>query len=415
MNTNKNSKSNETPVSLEEVRKSLKEIENERTSTGLSNEQRATLEETSITLRAIERSLIEKTQKEIINDFEQETFRINLQAKEIRALVRKLNKFPKALDITESVIKECVKILKVIAKWSLILLFCVLIFSCATISKTQLKKVNEMTVQSDSISIAPGIIFQELSNIRRERGLIYVASLQDTENKVAELNALAKAEKKDNSIAQRANVYVNVLNSYLKALRSLSAESRWRQNGVELRGIGRNVDSLLIAYNTLKWDEEIKTGLPRTIGKTTGYLTEQYSKRRQRYLVKQYIETGDTIVSVCCDAIINLLRKEGFRDLIDNEEEGLEINYRSYINATKAYANQGYDLSIDRKYLELKTQLNNIRILQSKCATALTSLKKAHHQLLIEMEKPRSYEEYSSEILELSDQALAVKQLISEL
>lgn len=415
MNTNKNSKSNETPVSLEEVRKSLKEIENERTSTGLSNEQRATLEETSITLRAIERSLIEKTQKEIINDFEQETFRINLQAKEIRALVRKLNKFPKALDITESVIKECVKILKVIAKWSLILLFCVLIFSCATISKTQLKKVNEMTVQSDSISIAPGIIFQELSNIRRERGLIYVASLQDTENKVAELNALAKAEKKDNSIAQRANVYVNVLNSYLKALRSLSAESRWRQNGVELRGIGRNVDSLLIAYNTLKWDEEIKTGLPRTIGKTTGYLTEQYSKRRQRYLVKQYIETGDTIVSVCCDAIINLLRKEGFRDLIDNEEEGLEINYRSYINATKAYANQGYDLSIDRKYLELKTQLNNIRILQSKCATALTSLKKAHHQLLIEMEKPRSYEEYSSEIFELSDQALAVKQLISEL
>jgi hypothetical protein len=415
MNTNKNSKSNETPVSLEEVRKSLKEIENERTSTGLSNEQRATLEETSITLRAIERSLIEKTQKEIINDFEQETFRINLQAKEIRALVRKLNKFPKALDITESVIKECVKILKVIAKWSLILLFCVLIFSCATISKTQLKKVNEMTVQSDSISIAPGIIFQELSNIRRERGLIYVASLQDTENKVAELNALAKAEKKDNSIAQRANVYLNVLNSYLKALRSLSAESRWRQNGVELRGIGRNVDSLLIAYNTLKWDEEIKTGLPRTIGKTTGYLTEQYSKRRQRYLVKQYIETGDTIVSVCCDAIINLLRKEGFRDLIDNEEEGLEINYRSYINATKAYANQGYDLSIDRKYLELKTQLNNIRILQSKCATALTSLKKAHHQLLIEMEKPRSYEEYSSEIFELSDQALAVKQLISEL
>lgn len=415
MNTNKNSKSNETPVSLEEVRKSLKEIENERTSTGLSNEQRATLEETSFTLRAIERSLIEKTQKEIINDFEQETFRINLQAKEIRALVRKLNKFPKALDITESVIKECVKILKVIAKWSLILLFCVLIFSCATISKTQLKKVNEMTVQSDSISIAPGIIFQELSNIRRERGLIYVASLQDTENKVAELNALAKAEKKDNSIAQRANVYLNVLNSYLKALRSLSAESRWRQNGVELRGIGRNVDSLLIAYNTLKWDEEIKTGLPRTIGKTTGYLTEQYSKRRQRYLVKQYIETGDTIVSVCCDAIINLLRKEGFRDLIDNEEEGLEINYRSYINATKAYANQGYDLSIDRKYLELKTQLNNIRILQSKCATALTSLKKAHHQLLIEMEKPRSYEEYSSEIFELSDQALAVKQLISEL
>ena len=93
----------------------------------------------------------------------------------------------------------------------------------------------------------------------------------------------------------------------------------------------------------------------------------------------------------------------------------MEINYLSYINATKAYANQGYDLSIDRKYLKLKTQLNNIRILQSKCATALTSLKKAHHQLLIEMEKPRSYEEYSSEIFELSDQALAVKQLISEL
>lgn len=414
MNTNKNSKNIQELPSLEEVRKSLKKVEKERTASGLSSEQRTALEEASITLRTVERTLIEKAQKEIISDLEQETFRINLQAKEIRALVKKLNKFPKTLDITESVIKECVKVLQVIAKWSLILYFSIFIISCATMSKAQLKRVNEMALESDSLSIAPSVIFQELSYIRRERGLIYVASLQDTENKIKELNAIAKAEIKDISIAQRTDVYVNVLNSYFKALKSLSSESRWRQNGVELRGIGRNVDSLLIAYNSIKWDDEINTGLSKVIGKTTGYLTEEYSKRRQRYFVKQYIETGDTLVSVCCDAIINLLRREELKELIDNEEEGLEINYRSYLNSSTANESRLYDTSIDRKYLDLRVQLNNTRTLQSKCATALTSLKKAHHILLIEMDKPRSYEEYSSDIFELSDQAFEVKQIISE-
>lgn len=197
-------------------------------------------------------------------------------------------------------------------------------------------------------------------------------------------------------------------------MKSLSSESRWRQSGVELRGIGRNVDSLLIAYNSIKWDDEINTGLSKMIGKTTGYLTEEYSKRRQRYFVKQYTETGDTLVSVCCDAIINLLRREELKELIDNEEEGLEINYRSYLNSSAANESRLYDISIDRKYLDLRVQLNNTRTLQSKCATALTSLKKAHHRLLIEMDKPRSYEEYSSDIFELSDQAFEVKQIISE-
>lgn len=400
-------------LTLAEIRAALDAVEAQRATKDLTEEERIAFEEASLTLRNAERAAIADAEKGIISDFEAETKQVSLQAKQINETVAKLNKLPNLLSTTQKVIKECVQVLKAIAKWSLMLIWIMLIVSCATLSKSQMTKIKALSITSDTVALAPQLLFEKLADVRMERGLLYAASLEGTETRISEINALAQAAVSDATIAKKAGVYVNALNSYLKALKSLSADTRWKKNGTELKGIGRNIDSLLIAYNKLEWSDPIEPGLSKQLGKTTGYVAEEIGKRVQRKKVLEVLESGDSLISTSCDALVKILKKEELNRLIENEEQGLESNYRSYLNA--AYRNDVFvPTDMDRQYLKLKSELTEIRGIQSKCASALTSLKNAHHKLLSEMDKSKKYDEYSEELQQLASEAASLCSYISK-
>lgn len=400
-------------LTLAEIRAALDAVEAQRATKDLTEEERIAFEEASLTLRNAERAAIADAEKGIISDFEAETKQVSLQAKQINETVAKLNKLPNLLSTTQKVIKECVQVLKAIAKWSLMLIWIMLIVSCATLSKSQMTKIKALSITSDTVALAPQLLFEKLADVRMERGLLYAASLEGTETRISEINALAQAAVSDAAIAKKAGVYVNALNSYLKALKSLSADTRWKKNGTELKGIGRNIDSLLIAYNKLEWSDPIEPGLSKQLGKTTGYVAEEIGKRVQRKKVLEVLESGDSLISTSCDALVMILKKEELNRLIENEEQGLESNYRSYLNA--AYRNDEFvPTDMDRQYLKLKSELTEIRGIQSKCASALTSLKNAHHKLLSEMDKSKKYDEYSEELQQLASEAASLCSYISK-
>lgn len=398
-------------LTLKEIRALLSKIEKERTNSNLSEQERALLEESALSLRAAERNAIIDIESNIVEKFEESTKETKLHTKQIRELVTEFNKLPKALDTTETVIKECVRVLTMIANLTLTLLLLIIATGCATMNKAQLKRVNALAFCSDSLSVTPVAIFSNLSDIRHERNLMYVASITDTENRVKELNSIAEFEQQEQKIESKAQIYTNVLNSYVRALKSLSSESRWKQSGTELRAIGRNTDSLLIAYNTLNWSEDIDFDLSKQIGKTGGYISESYYKRRQYKTVKEVISKGDTIVSACCDALISLLKDKELKQLIENEEKGLESDYRSYLNSMRLQ-NAIPDPLYDQLYLSTKATISNTKKMKTKCINALNTFKRSHHRLLLEMDKRATYSEFSDDISDLAIQYSDIKELI---
>ena len=234
----------ETCLRLDEIASALSKADAGRMSPELSPEDRVIMEKACITLREAERSAIVNVESGLVEKFTSSTGSINLQAKEIRALVTKMNRIPRTLDITETVIKECVKVLKAIALWCTMLFILVYMSGCSSMTKAQLKRVNSLAVVSDSAITGPGSVLRTLDQIRLDRGLIYAASLQGTDNRIRELNGLADATAQQSRLADKSDVCINILNSYVRALRSVSSETRWKQNGTELRGIGRNLASL---------------------------------------------------------------------------------------------------------------------------------------------------------------------------
>lgn len=396
-------------LSLAEIRRAIAAADAERTQKELTPEERQVLEQTCVTLRDAERSAVTDKETGLIKGFSDSAQSVSLQAKKIRETVARMNEIPKVLDTTETVIKECVRVLKAIATWVLCL---VILAGCSTLSKSQLKKISSFATVQDSL--LPAAIFQTLDDVRLERGLIYSASLTDMESRIHELNSLAEATVKQEKTSAKANVCFNILSSYASALKSLSADTRWKKYGTELRGIGRNIDSVAIAYNKLDWGTLYDPGMAKNLGKTSGYLTEQYMKRRQRRLVYDVLVTGDTIVATCCDALIAGFKSADFLELIDNEEEGLENDYRAYLNSMQVL-DRAPATDFDKVYLTEKAQIEKARQLRKKNISMLQSLKKAHAALVREMDKPRTYSEYSSDLIELNGQIHDLAEIYSTL
>lgn len=400
-------------LSLEEISYALAQADKGRMSPELSPEDREIMEQACVTLREAERQAIVNVETGLVERFRESADGVKLQAKNIRALVTRLNRIPKSLDITESVIKECIKVLKAVAFWCTMFFLLVYMSGCASMSKAQLKRVNSLAVVSDSAVCGPGSVFRILDDVRTDRGLIYVASLQSADARISELNGLALSRQEQSHLADKADVCISILESYIRALRSASSDSRWKQNGTELRGIGRNMDSLAIAYNKLDWGTLYEPGIARQIGKTSGYLAEQYGKRRQYRLVKAMVEQGDSLVDACCRSLVAGLKSSEFKSLIDNEQTGLENNYRAYLNSLQL-TGVSPALEFDRLYLDNRIRIETARTMNKHCISMLQSFRRAHAALLKELDNHRTYSELSEELFELNRQVLALSELVRE-
>lgn len=396
----------ETCLRLDEIASALSKADAGRMSPELSPEDRVIMEKACVTLREAERSAIVDVESGLVQKFTDSTGSINLQAKEIRALVTRMNRIPLSLDITETVIKECVKVLKAIALWCTMLFIVVYMSGCSSMTKAQLKRVNSLAVVSDSAITGPGSVLRMLDQVRLDRGLMYAASLQGADTRIRELNGLADATAQMSRLADKSDVCIDILSSYVRALRSVSSETRWKQNGTELRGIGRNLDSLAIAYNKLDWGTLYEPGIAKQIGRTSGYLAEQYGKRHQRKTVQGMLTHGDKLVDECVQTMVSVLKSDEFKSLIDNERQGLENNYRAYLNAASL---NGITPStdLDRLYIESRLRVDLAEQTRRRCITMLQSFGRAHSALVKEMQTRRTYSEFMDELFELNRQITA--------
>ena len=407
-------KKEENCLRLEEIRTALAKADAERLSSGVSAQERELMEEACVTLREAERRAIVNAETGLVERFRESAGSVNLQAKKIRALVTKMNRIPKGLDAAESVIKECVKVLRAIAMWCTMLFLLVFMGSCASMSRAQLKRVGALAVMSDSAISGPGSVLRLLDEVRLDRGLMYAASLSGADARVAELDGVALGSRDLARLSEKADLCVGILESYIRALRSLSNEARWRSNGVELRGIGRNIDSLAIAYMALGLDEAFgfgeayEPGLAKQLGKTSGYLAEQYGKRRQLKIVREIVAEGDSIVATCCSLLIAALKSDEMLELIENERAGLEQDYKAYLNSCSVRGVEPW-VEFDRVYVEDRLKIEASRYVRRQCITRLQAFRRAHAALLRELQDGhRTYDEFSDALFELNRQIVDI-------
>jgi len=125
------------------------------------------------------------------------------------------------------------------------------------------------------------------------------------------------------------------------------------------------------------------------------------------------LEHGDTLVDACVKSLVEGLKSDELKGLIENERNGLENNYRAYLNSASLNGSTPLP-QFDRAYIENRQKVEQAESMRRKCITMLQSFGRAHNALLKEMDGRNTYDEFADELYDLNIQILALSQLIAK-
>ena len=254
-------------------------------------------------------------------------------------------------------------------------------------------------------------MFETLAEVRLERSLFYASTLTGATAHFSEVDMIADAAEKEQKRLSKYGVYINALNSYIRAIQSLSSDIRWKGIGTEVRGIGNNLDSILLYYDKI-FSDSLSVGYFKIAGKAGGYISEELTKGHQAKQLKEFMTKGDSIVSICCDSLIAVLKSDALIELIDNEEAALKYDYSRFLE----FATPKPEILIeyDRRYVHLSASMTTVKSLRTQCCRGLKAFKKAHSSLVKEMNRKKDSDIYPDllELIKISSQiCLLIKKL----
>lgn len=311
-------------------------------------------------------------------------------------------------------IKNYVGVAMVIAALAVLML----LGSCATLSREQLSAVEKFGNNCDSFKRYPSLLFEEIAEIRMERGLLYAATLQDPEKRVEELEAIHDTYRQDLTLATKTDKSMEILRTYSKALRVLIGKGRWQSRGREFRSLGRALDSLVQQANKLQlFREELPEGVAKSAGVIAAYGAEHLMRNKQLRLTRKFIAESDTLVALLTSQLVEVLRMPHISAIIENEKTGVRTNYTNFLRAT-SMATSGSAASPatsgsaalpavttkqDREFLELYERSRRLTYSRGYIISATNRLAKAHKAIVLSMEKGKSAEELYDSLLTFAD------------
>ena len=101
---------------------------------------------------------------------------------------------------------------------------------------------------------------------------------------------------------------------------------------------------------------------------------------------------------------------KNLKAIIDNEDKMLSINYLSYIQQSNRT-----NISNDLEYIQLKSNIDNIKQLRKTLIICMTNLKESHKVMVEEINKKNSTIDSINEIKELAKSIIEINQIVKEL
>lgn len=277
------------------------------------------------------------------------------------------------------------------------------ILGCASLSKTQIKSVQTFYKLTDSVTSSPVKIWSSLNDVRVDRYILSVSTLSNNKLLIDEIDSIRVSWKKNNKIGDKLEQSFELMNAYSYALTLLASPEKWESSGRGIKSLGRNIDSLIIRYNSLGFKYELPSGYGKSISRALGYSAETYFKHRQIKLLRRFIVQGDTIFARLCDNLYETLNSDSFRLLISTEKKGVRDQFHNYANLKQ---NRGEYLSFleTKEFYRMSSQIEEAENLRISCCRRLKSLKSAHNRLSKEIQQRKRVDELLNDIYRLSDE-----------
>lgn len=290
-----------------------------------------------------------------------------------------------------------------------LMLLSVLLQSCNTLTHSEKTHVRQFAASTKNIPQYAFKFHQSLSNVRKSRGVYFANTLSTPSLHLNELDSIYAQHKLDE---RKTILFLNsfeILSTYSKILLTLSSDVYVDDLYNNVKELEYNLESLIKLNNTLT-SFDTPTGFIN-IGAKIGIISGRiYLNQKQSKEIKILLNSSDTLITNVSNNIISYLDSKNLNDIINNEDKMLSINYLSYIQQTNRT-----NITNDLEYIQLKSNVDNIKQLRKKLIICMVNLKDSHKTIVEELNKKNSIIDNLNQIKELARTVIEINQIVKEL
>jgi hypothetical protein len=290
-----------------------------------------------------------------------------------------------------------------------LMLVSVLLQSCNTLTHSEKTHVHQFAASTKNIPQYALKFHQSLSNVRKSRGVYFANTLSTPLLHLNELDSIYAQHKLDE---RKTILFLNsfeILSTYSKILLTLSSDVYVDDLYNNVKELEYNLESLIKLNNTLT-SFDAPTGFIN-IGAKMGVISGRiYLNQKQSKEIKILLNSSDTLITNVSNNIISYLDSKNLNDIINNEDKMLSINYLSYIQQTNRT-----NITNDLEYIQLKSNVDNIKQLRKKLIICMVNLKDSHKIIVEELNKKNSIVDNLNQIKELARAVIEINQIVKEL
>lgn len=306
---------------------------------------------------------------------------------------------------------------------SILFSFLVLGSGCATLSKSQLNEVNAFGQLTCNFSNYPGTVVGTYNRVHQLQEIYRANSLGQPE---AHFNALVQAndfKKITDPFSEKIDLSLKIIDQYAKGLVLITSTKHTNNLDTATAKFGTNLDGLVTAYNKVEPGASLPTGIGAAVAAAITFGGEFYIRSKQAEDVKQVIPLGDKIIEKMANNLLEFLGpvdskdEKGLQYMISQEKISVGNNYKAYLGLNrdeisinkdsakyKGYIKHERFASIgdDKECLQMLQDLDAAEALRKQCIEAVTNLRKAHAQLLKDIQEKVTLKEYAQELQDYS-------------
>ena len=294
-------------------------------------------------------------------------------------------------------------------KFITFILLTIVIQSCNTLSHTKKTYVHQFATSTKDLPKYSLKFNQTLSNVRKSRGVYFANTLSTPSLHLIELDSIYAQQKLDERKTILFQNSFEILNTYSKILLALSSDVYVDDLYNNLKELEYDLESLINLNNKLT-SFNTPTGFVN-IGAKIGVVSGRiYINQKQSKEIKILLNSSDTLITNVSNNIISYLDSKNLNAIIDNEDKMLSINYLSYIQQSNRT-----NISNDLEYIQLKSNIDNIKQLRKTLIICMTNLKESHKVMVEEINKKNSTIDSINELKDLTKSIIEINQIVKEL
>ncbi len=282
-------------------------------------------------------------------------------------------------------------------------------FSCASLSKSQLKSIQSYAELLKKNAEFPSVAISECINLKYDIELLNSGTFADTLANEKIWNSY-KGREEALKKAQKADLTIKIIKQYAVSLYNLSSPNSAEALSKASEQLGENLEKLIEQYNSLTTNNKVPAGIGTLITNAVAFAGKQFIRAKQTHKIKKFISAGDTLIVIMTDNLATELEKLLLKEWIPALKTDLKTrqeNLLANLNPKGDYK-AFYATQYNKEIAAIIARIDNLEQLSMEVIKAARKIRKAHAQIVETMQQKKKIKEILSETYELY---LSVKEL----